>query len=93
VAELGLVEWLDAVVFCTDVGWRKPAKSIFEQVLAQLQARPQACVFVGDEPRWDLEGPRRMGMEAILIDRQGTAPAMGEVSISDLYGLLDRLGL
>jgi putative hydrolase of the HAD superfamily len=91
--QLGLGEWLNAMVFCTDVGWRKPARPIFEHVLAQLQAEPQDCLFVGDEPRWDLVGPRSIGMEAVLIDRPGTAPATGEASIPDLYSLLDRWAL
>jgi putative hydrolase of the HAD superfamily len=81
------------MVFCTDVGWRKPARPIFEHVLAQLQAEPQDCLFVGDEPGWDLDGPRSLGMEAVLIDRQGTVPVTAEASIPDLYRLLGRLGL
>jgi putative hydrolase of the HAD superfamily len=92
VEQLGLGEWLSAIVFCTDVGWRKPARPIFEHVLAKLQAEPRNCLFVGDEPRWDLAGPRSLGMEAVLIDRQGTAPVT-EAPIPDLYSLLDRLGL
>jgi putative hydrolase of the HAD superfamily len=87
---LGLSEWLDAAVFCTDVGWRKPARPIFEQALAQLGVAPRQCLFVGDDPRWDLAGPQRMGMEAILIDRQGTVPTTGGAAIRDLYGLWDR---
>lgn len=93
VEQLGLGEWLDAIVFCTDVGWRKPARPIFEHVLAQLQAEPRHCLFVGDEPRWDLDGPRSMGMEAVLIDRKETALATEEISIPDLHSLLDKLGL
>jgi putative hydrolase of the HAD superfamily len=93
VEQLGLGEWLESIVFCTDVGWRKPARPIFEHVLAQLRAEPQDCLFVGDEPRWDLDGPRSLGMEAVLIDRRGTTPVTGEASIPDLYSLLGRLGI
>ena len=93
VEQMGLGERLDALVFCTDVGWRKPARPIFEHALALLQAEAHDCLFVGDEPRWDLAGPRSLGMEAVLIDRSGTAPAKGEASMADLYGLLGRLEL
>jgi putative hydrolase of the HAD superfamily len=76
---LGLRAWVDATVFCTDVGWRKPARAIFECALERLQVESQDCLFVGDDPRWDLAGPRALGMEAILIDRHGTFPdAAGE---------------
>jgi putative hydrolase of the HAD superfamily len=90
-ARLGLAAFMDVVVFCTDVGWRKPARQIFEFALGRLQSLPQDCVFVGDDPRWDLAGPRAMGMDAILIDRRGTTPDAGGESIRDLRKLLGRL--
>jgi putative hydrolase of the HAD superfamily len=68
---LGLDAWVDAAVFCTDVGWRKPARAIFQYALERLQVEPLDSLFVGDDPRWDLAGPRALGMDAILIDRHG----------------------
>jgi putative hydrolase of the HAD superfamily len=63
---------VDAAVFCRDVGWRKPARRIFEYALAKLHVNPPDCVFVGDDPRWDLVGPRSIGMSALLLDRHAT---------------------
>ncbi len=88
---LGLIEWLDAVVFCTDVGWRKPARPIFEFALAKLGAEPQDCLFVGDDPRWDLVGPRAIGMEALLVDRHGVTLNRAGESIQNLYEVWNRL--
>ncbi|MGD8624784.1 MAG: HAD family hydrolase [Anaerolineae bacterium] len=88
-ARLGLAEEVDLAVFCTDVGWRKPAAAIFEYTLARLDARPADCFFVGDNPRWDVAGPRAVGIEAVLLDRQGTGED-GE-TIRDLHGLWPRL--
>ena len=88
---LGLSPWLEATVFCTDVGWRKPARPIFEQALAQLQVEPHDCLFVGDDPRWDLAGPQSLGMEVILIDREGIMPEAMRGSIRNLDELGDRL--
>jgi putative hydrolase of the HAD superfamily len=88
-----LDEWLDAVVFCTDVGWRKPAKQIFEAALDWLQARPRDCVFVGDNPRWDIAGARAVGMEAVLIDRHGSVAGSSEEPIrglAELEGWIER---
>jgi putative hydrolase of the HAD superfamily len=87
----GLTERVDAEVYCRDVGWRKPAKAIFRHILRKLDLEPQECIFVGDNPAWDVAGPRSIGMEAILIDRHGSVQD-GEETIKDLYGLLDRLG-
>ena len=66
----GLADALDAVVFCPDCGWRKPAAQIFEHTLKRLGATPAQCVFVGDDPRWDVAGPQAVGIEAVLIDRK-----------------------
>ena len=83
--------WLDADVFCTDAGWRKPAPEIFRLALAQLRAEPQACLFVGDDPRWDLVGPRAMGMDTCLIDRQGSERGAGTACIQNLHELMTAL--
>jgi putative hydrolase of the HAD superfamily len=68
---LGLSTYMNTVVFCRDAGWRKPARQIFLYALEKLSALPQDCVFVGDEPKWDVVGPRAIGITPILIDRSG----------------------
>lgn len=88
IERLGLDELVDLVVFCRDVGWRKPARQIFDHTLEKLHARPEDCIFVGDDPRWDLVGPRAVGIEAILIDRRGVMQNTGEKSIKNLHELL-----
>jgi putative hydrolase of the HAD superfamily len=87
--ELGL--WLDAAVFCTDAGWRKPAPAIFRLAMTQLRVEPQACLFVGDDPRWDLVGPRAMGIDTCLIDRQGSERGAGGACIQNLHELMTAL--
>jgi putative hydrolase of the HAD superfamily len=82
---------MDAIVFCTDVGWRKPARQIFEFTLEQLSVVPQDCVFVGDNPHWDVAGPRALGIDAVLIDRHGVVPNAGEEPIRSLGELWDRM--
>lgn len=91
VARHGLLHCVDQVVFCTDVGWRKPDPRIFHHALQRLRARPEDCLFVGDDPRWDLVGPRGMGMEAVLIARPGRQPPEDEAAISHLRQLWGRL--
>jgi putative hydrolase of the HAD superfamily len=93
IARLGLRQRVDVDVFCDDVGWRKPAQQVFEYTLARLRVEPDRCVFVGDDPRWDLVGPRAVGIEAILIDRPGTEQPLEEASIRGLHELWDRIDL
>jgi putative hydrolase of the HAD superfamily len=90
---LGLGQWVDVTVFCRDAGWRKPAAPIFDLALERLGTEASHCLFVGDDPRWDLAGARAIGMEAILVERAAGGTELGTASIPDLYGVLDRLGI
>ncbi len=93
-ARLGLQDAVDMTVFCRDVGWRKPARPIFRRALERLGLPPEACLFVGDHPVWDVEGPRRVGIKALRIDR-GAAPGepMGVLrSLEELGARLHELG-
>ncbi len=71
IERLGLANYLDHIIFCRDVGWRKPAKPVFRYALKKLAVDPVECIFIGDDPRWDLKGPRNVGIESILINRRG----------------------
>lgn len=71
----GLAELVDAVVFCVDVGWRKPHPAPFAAALEQLSVLPKDCVFVGDDPRWDVVGAERSGLRPILLTTDGSTPA------------------
>lgn len=91
VRRFGLDRFLDDMFFCRDVGWRKPARPIFIYALKKLGVVPSQCVFIGDDPRWDVLGPERVGIEAILINRSGSQLGFGERRISsldELFGLL-----
>ncbi len=88
----GLSEYMDALVFCRDVGWRKPARQIFEFALERLDTLPHNCIFVGDDTRWDLAGPRAVGIDAILINRSGKTEG-NEQTIKSLMELCDKLPL
>jgi HAD superfamily hydrolase (TIGR01509 family) len=68
-ADLGLDDAVDVLAFCDDVGWRKPDPRAFWYVLERLGLPAGKCLFVGDEPRWDIQGPLAVGMRAVQIDR------------------------
>lgn len=85
---LGLAAAVDAVVLCGDVGWRKPAPEIFEYAAAALERRPEDCIFVGDDLRWDISGSNSAGMRPVLIDRDQRHLEYEGERVEDLYGLL-----
>lgn len=70
-ARLKLLEHVDAAVFCTDVGWRKPARPIFAAAVARLGVAPGRAVFVGDDKRWDVAGATQAGLAPVLLAPAG----------------------
>ena len=58
----GVAERLDAAVFSSEVGWRKPHPAIFECALADLGVEPGRALFVGDSLVNDVGGAAALGM-------------------------------
>ena len=68
-----------------------PARPIFRLALGKLGVEAADCLFVGDRPKWDIDGPKAVGMAAVLIDREGAYP--GCRSIKQLRELLPMVEL
>ncbi len=79
---LGLTDLMDAVIYSAHVGYAKPAPAIYEAALAAVGTSRERTLFVGDSAEEDVEGPRRVGLAAVLLDRAGSsdrADAIGNV--------------
>lgn len=87
---LGLDSRLDHIIFCRDVGWRKPDKRIFDFALRQVGVPVSDCLYIGDNPRWDRVGPATVGMESVLVERGDYTPDGGP-SVRELDDLLRRV--
>jgi putative hydrolase of the HAD superfamily len=59
---LGVAERVDAAVFASDVGWRKPHPAIFERALELLGVSAERTLFVGDSLGVDLGGASALAM-------------------------------
>jgi putative hydrolase of the HAD superfamily len=70
----GIAEMVDAVVFSSEVGKRKPAPEIYRAALDAIAVEPQHVLFVGDRVREDYEGPRSLGMRAVIFTAHGDGP-------------------
>lgn len=84
----GLLALLDAVVFCVDVGFRKPHPAPFERALELLDVAPDRTLFVGDDRTWDVAGARGAGLTPVLLDPGSGAPPEGGATIAGLQHLL-----
>ena len=93
VQRLKLLDAVDVTVFCGDVGWRKPAKVIFEHTAELLGVRPDQCCFVGDHPTWDAEGAANAGMQPLLIDRDDRYSGSPWPRVRSLAEVVDRLAI
>jgi len=66
-ARHSLLHMVNIAVFCVDVGWRKPHPAAFQRALETLGVEAKDAIFVGDDPRWDIEGARRSGLRPVLL--------------------------
>jgi putative hydrolase of the HAD superfamily len=93
-AALGLAAYFDAVTFSSEVGVRKPHRAIYEDALKKLGAEPSRTVFVGDRVREDVQGPKALGMRAVLTRewRQEDDPGVADFVIQRLGELPPIVG-
>jgi putative hydrolase of the HAD superfamily len=67
-AMVPLAELFDVVVDSCEVGMRKPNPAIYHHALAALgDVAPERAVFLDDAPG-NVDGARRAGLAAILVD-------------------------
>jgi putative hydrolase of the HAD superfamily len=90
-ARHGLLEGVDAVVFCVDVGWRKPHRAPFDRALAMLDVAPTDAVFVGDDPRWDVSGAKNAGIRPVLLGAAASVPGLKTIqNLEEIIRLVDE---
>ena len=101
-AREGLLDYFPVRVYSCDTKFRKPSRKIFHLALGQLSCRAEQVIFVGDVPRNDVRGARRVGMIAVLKDYNQplalrdrwmpyTKPDFTITQMSELKGIIDRL--
>ena len=95
---LGLMRYLGATTFSSEVGTRKPDPRIFRRVLEELRVDPADAAFVGDRLRDDVAGAQSLGMRGVLTRQFRQEPDEPDIRpdavidrLSDLPGTLDRL--
>ena len=64
---LGVSNFFDSLVVSEAVGFRKPQKEIFEFACKKLEVSPLEAIFVGDNPKADIDGANQCGMYTVFI--------------------------
>lgn len=62
---------LDKIIISSEVGFVKPEKQIFELALDREDAKPEECLYVGDNYYDDTVGSRSAGMNSVLVNPYG----------------------
>ena len=84
----GIADAVDAVVFSSQVGRRKPAPEMYAAALEALGVEAKDALFVGDRVREDYEGPLSVGMRAVICTAHAAqSPGDGIPTIASLREL------
>lgn len=65
-AQLGLLEFFPVRCYSTEIGARKPHPNLLNTALDELGLPAMQTLFVGDDMKQDVLGPRRLGMQTVL---------------------------
>ncbi|HET7420566.1 MAG TPA: HAD family hydrolase [Candidatus Dormibacteraeota bacterium] len=83
-------EMVDGIVFSSEVGKRKPSRELYGTALQAIGTRADRTLFVGDRVREDYEGPRALGMRAVVVVAHAEEPPPdGVPTIQRLGEVLD----
>ncbi len=95
---LGIMPFLDASTFSSEVGTRKPDPRIFHRVLEELGVEPACAAFVGDRVRDDIGGAHAVGMRGVLTREFRQEPEVPDIQpdavihrLTELPDVLERL--
>jgi putative hydrolase of the HAD superfamily len=69
--------YIDVLLTSVDVGFRKPNKQGYSDLLNNLDVAANEMVFVGDEQK-DILGANSMGIYSVLINRTSTIKEYGQ---------------
>lgn len=76
-------------------GAAKPDPAVFALALELAGCTPDQCLHLGDEPYLDVEAARRLGIEAVWVNRSGRVwpddLAPPTLTVTDLHQLADWL--
>ena len=74
VKALGLQSRVESIIYSDDFGrehW-KPSPIPYLELLRKMHVDPSHAVYVGDNPKKDFIGARRLGLQTVRIRRPGT---------------------
>jgi len=91
-AEEGVAEYFDLMLFSDEAGIRKPDPAIFHLAASGLKMEPTEIVHVGDNLKTDVWGAKKAGFRAIHFRCEEGHDRIAEADPSSLVSISRRLG-
>ncbi|MCE2405096.1 MAG: HAD-IA family hydrolase [Dehalococcoidia bacterium] len=89
---LGLDPYMDFCVTSAEAGAEKPHPPIFKAALDRAHVAPAEAIHVGDQYEADVQGARAVGIQPVLLDREGWYGRVNDcsriASLPELEGLV-----
>lgn len=86
--QVGVHHYFDFFIVSAIAGVEKPDPRIFDLTARAANYPPAEIVYIGDSIFHDIDGARRAGMDAILVDRQNRHPDFAGARVRDLRELI-----
>ncbi|MNR78080.1 Flavin mononucleotide phosphatase YigB [compost metagenome] len=88
--EIGLAPYFQTSIAAHQFGSAKPGAEIFHAACAALAVAPEQAIYVGDDPKLDIQGAQNAGLRAVWmnrLDRVLPAEIVPDASVHNLYEL------
>lgn len=69
---LELTPYFDEIIISGDYDFRKPDVRIFQLMAQRLGLKPEEILYVGDHPKFDVDGSRKAGFVPVWVKTTGT---------------------
>lgn len=64
---VGIWDEMEVAILSSDVRIKKPNPEIFRVACEKAAISPGKCVYIGDQPNRDVEGPRKAGFAGVIL--------------------------
>ena len=92
----GLIDYFQCIQISGEEKYAKPNPKAFSLICNRLGIRPDKCVFIGNSPKYDIDGARRTEMKTVLIQKEianlQVKPDYVVRSVLELAPILKKLG-
>ena len=89
--KLGLARHFDSQAISCEIGAEKPNAEIFLTALRRAGVAAAEALHIGDRYEEDVCGAEKVGLRAILVDREGRRPEALR-DLRDVWSKCDRIG-